>query len=121
MGIQSGRKSLTELRKFDEDLVAKRILEYDNPLDYIKNPMFSSQNTYEERLYEAVCRGDITPTPKQLAPLRCRYLTNNLPFLKIAPFKLEEVALEPYIVVYHDVMSDKEIEIVKELSQPKVI
>lgn len=65
-----------------------------------------------KKLYEAICRGDVTPTPKELAPLRCRYITNTSAFLKIAPLKLEEVSLDPYVVVFHEVMYDSEIEII---------
>lgn len=118
--MERNRASLTELRNFDEQIMAKRIVAYENPMEHIVNPMFSVDSLYEDRLYEAVCRGDITPPPKQLASLRCRYVTNKAAFLTIAPFKLEEVALEPYIVVYHDVIYDKEIEIVKSLSEPRV-
>uniref|UniRef100_A0A6B2EEH2 procollagen-proline 4-dioxygenase n=1 Tax=Phlebotomus kandelakii TaxID=1109342 RepID=A0A6B2EEH2_9DIPT len=73
----------------------------------------------ERRLYEMLCRGDIKPSPTQLAPLRCRYATNNIAFLRIAPLKLEEANLSPYIVIYHDVMSDEEIEVVKKLAKPR--
>uniref|UniRef100_A0A1B0CQR2 procollagen-proline 4-dioxygenase n=1 Tax=Lutzomyia longipalpis TaxID=7200 RepID=A0A1B0CQR2_LUTLO len=73
----------------------------------------------ERRLYEMLCRGEIQPLPIQLAPLRCRYATNNRAFLKIAPLKLEEASLSPYIVIYHDVMSDEEIEVIKKLAKPR--
>lgn len=120
-GIIHGKKSLTEIRQFDEDLIAKRIVQYEHPMDHIQDPMNFLNDLYEVRLYEAICRGDIKPTPKQLAPLRCRYVTNNRDFLKIAPFKLEEVSLEPYIVLYHDVIYDREIKVIKEISQPQVM
>lgn len=38
----------------------------------------------------------------------------------LAPVKVEEFYLNPYIVLFHDVISDKEIEIVKQISIPKV-
>ena len=52
--------------------------------------------------------------------LRCRYVTNNNPFLLLAPVKEEEVFLKPRLVVYHDVISEEEMETVKRLSKPKV-
>ncbi|XP_059621208.1 prolyl 4-hydroxylase subunit alpha-1-like isoform X1 [Phlebotomus argentipes] len=73
----------------------------------------------ERRLYEMLCRGDIKPSPIQLAPLRCRYATNNSAFLRIAPLKLEEASRSPFIAIYHDVMSDEEIEVVKKLAKPR--
>lgn len=33
---------------------------------------------------------------------------------------MEEASLNPYIVVYHDVLYDSEIEKIKEISLPKV-
>lgn len=76
--------------------------------------------TEERRLYEMLCRNEIGQTPQQIAKLKCRYVTNKSPFLKIAPLKLEEANLQPYIVVYHDVMYDNEIELVKHLARPRV-
>lgn len=77
-------------------------------------------NLPEKRVYEMLCRGDLKQTPKQLAKLSCRYVTNSSPFLKIGPLKLEEANLVPYIVLYHEVISDKEIEVVKEMAKPRV-
>lgn len=119
-GLLRGQKSLTEIRQFDEDLIAKRIVDYENPMEHVQDPMNNLNDLYEVRLYEAICRGDISPSPKQLASLRCRYVTNKLAFLKIAPFKLEEISLDPYIILYHDVMYDKEIDVIKNISQPQV-
>lgn len=60
-------------------------------------------------------------TPAEItSQLKCRYVNNNNPFLLIAPFKLEEAYLQPRIVIYHDVMSDNEIETIKRLAQPRV-
>ncbi|KAH8328021.1 hypothetical protein KR067_003073, partial [Drosophila pandora] len=52
--------------------------------------------------------------PKQ-NNLVCRYNATTTPFLKLAPLKLEEVSLDPYIVLYHNVISDREIEEMKGL------
>jgi len=58
--------------------------------------------------------------PKMEGRLRCRYVTNNVPYFFIQPIKMEEALLKPRIVVYHDVISDEEIETVKRLAQPRV-
>lgn len=75
---------------------------------------------YERRTYEQLCRGQLQPEPKLLAQLKCRYVKNGSPFLKIAPLKLEEASLKPYIVVYHEVLYDKEIELIKQMAKPRV-
>lgn len=74
----------------------------------------------ERRNYEMLCRGEIKPHIKITSQLKCRYVTNRSPFLKIAPLKLEEASLDPYIVVYHDVIYDSEIEIIKQMAKPRV-
>lgn len=52
--------------------------------------------------------------------LKCRYVTHNNSFLLIAPFKVEEAYHKPNIWIFHDVMSDSEIETIKKLSLPRV-
>ena len=74
----------------------------------------------EREKYEALCRGEKFMSPKVEARLRCKYVTNNSPFLLLQPFKMEEASLHPYITIYHEVISDDEIETVKRLAQPRV-
>lgn len=38
----------------------------------------------------------------------------------MGPIKLEELSLDPYIVTYHDVLYDVEIEYLKQESKPRV-
>lgn len=66
-----------------------------------------------------VCRGEVEKSPKEKAELHCRYVSNS-PFSKLAPFKVEEANLDPYIVVYIDVLSDNEIEVVKNITKPNI-
>lgn len=74
----------------------------------------------ERRQYEKLCRGENVRDAKLLSQLKCRYVTNKSPFLKIAPLKLEEASLKPYIVIYHDVIYDREIELIKQMAKPRV-
>lgn len=67
-----------------------------------------------------LCRNEILLTPAELSKLKCKYVTNNSYFLKIAPLKLEEAYLKPYIVIYHEVIYDEEIEFVKKMAKPRV-
>ncbi|KAK9754310.1 Prolyl 4-Hydroxylase alpha-subunit, N-terminal region [Popillia japonica] len=86
--------------------------------------------------YEALCRGHRNPSDKVLAKLKCRYMDNGNPFLKIAPFKVEEAYANPDflkiapfkveeayanpdILIFHDVMADDEIATIKALAQPR--
>lgn len=74
----------------------------------------------ERQLYEKLCRGEVKPSPIQLAPLRCRYVSLNNYYLKLGPLKMEEASLTPYIVVYHDVITDDEITTIQEMAKPRV-
>jgi prolyl 4-hydroxylase len=58
--------------------------------------------------------------PEIEARLRCRYITNNVPYFFIQPIKMEEALMNPRIVIYHDVISDEEIDTLKKLAQPRV-
>lgn len=77
---------------------------------------FDYYDSKQKEQYEKLCRKEIVPSAKQLAPLRCRYITNNSPFLKIAPLKVEELHLDPDVYLFHDVIYDKEIDILKDIS-----
>lgn len=89
-----------------------------------------SPKTFEERIilyddtqeeaYKKLCRREIQQTPVAQAPLRCTYITNDIPFLKIGPIKVEEASIDPYIVTFHDVLYDSEIEYIIARSKPTV-
>ena len=71
-------------------------------------------------LYEQLCRGEIELPVEVGKELKCRYLDNGKPFLRIAPFKIEEAYLKPMIWIVHDVMTDDEIATIKKLAHPRV-
>ncbi len=73
----------------------------------------------EHAKYQKLCRGEKLISMKRESELRCRYYEGHHPYLKIAPYKEEEVHLDPRIVIYYDVLSDSEIETVKTLSTPR--
>lgn len=81
---------------------------------------FSKENQADDTLVK-LCRGEALHEPKELSKLKCRYVTNEVAFLKIAPIKMEVVNLEPYIVVFHDVLYDREIEEIKQVAKSKVM
>ncbi|XP_026848966.1 prolyl 4-hydroxylase subunit alpha-1 [Drosophila persimilis] len=64
--------------------------------------------------HESGCRGLF---PKR-TNLVCRYNSTTTPFLRLAPLKMEEVNHDPYIVMYHQVLSDREMEEMKQLARP---
>ncbi|GFT62807.1 prolyl 4-hydroxylase subunit alpha-1 [Nephila pilipes] len=68
--------------------------------------------------YEKLCRGEHVKTPFEESQLHCRYTTNNSSYFLLQPIKEEQLSLDPQILVYHDVISDKDMELFKQLAVP---
>lgn len=73
-----------------------------------------------ELIYSKACRGILKQDESIVSKLKCHYEMKS-PFSQIAPFKVEEANLDPYILVFHDVVFDSEIAVFRELSKPKVL
>ncbi|XP_040885369.1 prolyl 4-hydroxylase subunit alpha-1-like isoform X2 [Toxotes jaculatrix] len=76
----------------------------------------------ERKKYEELCRGEgIRMTPRRQSRLFCRYYDNNRhPRYVIGPVKQEDEWDSPRIVRYYNIVSDKEMEKVKELAKPRL-
>ncbi|XP_022243855.1 prolyl 4-hydroxylase subunit alpha-1-like [Limulus polyphemus] len=72
----------------------------------------------EREKYEMLCRGEKLMNKIEEGKLKCHYYTNNHPYYLLQPVKEEEAFLRPRIVMYHNILSDKEIEVVKTLATP---
>ncbi|MEE6479381.1 hypothetical protein FKM82_012236 [Ascaphus truei] len=85
---------------------------YARPLDYLP----------ERDTYEALCRGEGEKmTPRRQKRLFCRYHDGNKsPYLLLGPVKEEDEWDSPRIVRYINVLSDEEIDKIKELAKPKL-
>jgi prolyl 4-hydroxylase len=57
---------------------------------------------------------------KIIKKLKCYYLNHN-PLLSIAPIKAEKIHLKPEIWIYHEFITNEQIETMKNLANPKVI
>jgi hypothetical protein len=57
---------------------------------------------------------------KLLAELKCWYDTRHQFYFLLMPIKIEQHSFEPAIYTFHDVLSDEEIETIKELAKPLV-
>ncbi|XP_065087112.1 prolyl 4-hydroxylase subunit alpha-2-like [Ochlerotatus camptorhynchus] len=71
-------------------------------------------------LYHVLCRGEYERPVSQLSILHCRWDYGKSSFTRIAPFKMEEVSLDPHIVIYYDVISSKEIDKLIKLGRPQI-
>ncbi|XP_016961418.1 prolyl 4-hydroxylase subunit alpha-1-like isoform X2 [Drosophila biarmipes] len=73
------------------------------PKESEKNQLYQWIN--EEILTKRNCRAIF----RQQSRLHCRYNSSTTPFTRIAPLKMEELSSDPYMVIYHDVIYDREI------------
>ncbi|KAG5683348.1 hypothetical protein PVAND_012634 [Polypedilum vanderplanki] len=85
--------------------------------DFPKNGIYSLEK--EEILYSKMCRKEGLKSPKESAALKCRYLSISA-FSKIAPYKIEEADHHSNLVIFHEIISDSEIEILKNISRQKL-
>ncbi|XP_061692820.1 prolyl 4-hydroxylase subunit alpha-1b isoform X2 [Syngnathoides biaculeatus] len=91
-----------------------------------KQKQKKDRNTFtlmpEKKKYEMLCRGEgIKMTPRRESRLFCRYYDNNRnPFYLLGPVKQQDEWDSPYIVRFLNIISDKEIEKVKELAKPRL-
>lgn len=58
---------------------------------------------------------------KKRDQLYCSYTSSSSAFLKLQPIKQEVVSLHPQLVIFHDIISDQEIETIKQLALPTVL
>ncbi|CAF3797737.1 unnamed protein product [Rotaria magnacalcarata] len=70
---------------------------------------------------EEICRQQHAQlSKKRQATLFCRYRHNNHPYLILIPVKEEKVLDEPAVFLFHDVVSDSDIEKIKALAVPRL-
>ncbi|KAL1280849.1 hypothetical protein QQF64_015449 [Cirrhinus molitorella] len=112
----------------------KQLLNLDPTNDEVRaqlNRLIRSQRTSnpdifilstESSDYETLCRGEIDEmTIKRQSALSCRYSTGGgNPRLMYAPVKEEVEWDDPQIIRYHDIISDREIEFLKNISRPQL-
>jgi prolyl 4-hydroxylase len=55
-----------------------------------------------------------------VAKLKCWYDSRRKPYFLLMPIKVEQNSIEPAIYTFYEMLSDAEIEIIKELAAPQV-
>ncbi|OWF53001.1 Prolyl 4-hydroxylase subunit alpha-1 [Mizuhopecten yessoensis] len=74
------------------------------------------RNLHTKQSYEQLCRGAVEDKLKDPS-LVCTYTNNdNHPLLVIQPAKMEILSWSPYIVIYHDILSDSEASTLQNLT-----
>jgi prolyl 4-hydroxylase len=92
---------------FNEHGTSRISFEHPYDVKIIKDGMYSRRKEFE--LVSDVCRGKLRRNVMEMSRLRCRYASSS-PFTLLAPFRMEEVNLDPYIVTYLNVLSHNEIQ-----------
>ncbi|XP_025200855.1 prolyl 4-hydroxylase subunit alpha-3-like [Melanaphis sacchari] len=68
---------------------------------------------------------DLCRTGKSVRPLtfdsKCRYQTKNSAYWTLMPFKEEDISINPSIKLYHDIIYDEEIKIIKKMASEDLI
>ncbi|CAD5215722.1 unnamed protein product [Bursaphelenchus okinawaensis] len=86
----------------------------------VTNPRPLDGLEYKERnIYEALCRNEVPVSVKATSQLYC-YYKRDRPYLILAPFKIEILRYNPLAVLFKDVISDDEVEIIQSLASPKL-
>lgn len=100
-----------------EDKVVKEKLEI---LDVNSLPRKSVKKASENEWYDALCRGENVPNHSTNSMLKCSYVNNGHPLLIIGPVKEERVSLNPFIAIYHDVVTEKQANQIKQDAFPSL-
>nr|AQZ26744.1 prolyl 4-hydroxylase subunit alpha-1 [Aurelia sp. 1 GW-2014] len=84
----------------------------------------SKQDEWQERAsqmdYEKLCRGETRKlTLREKQKLVCWYQT-TAPRTKLKPLKVERVWISPEIFIYRDILSESQMQKIKELATPKL-
>ena len=86
----------------------------------VKEAETTKKSTEEFSSYKKLCRGESDLSPAYVAKLKCRYDFGHHPYLRLAPYKSEDVYLNPRLTIYYDVLLDSETNTVKEFASPRV-
>lgn len=102
-----------ELERARQVVIRDPELRNDRPLDGVRaSPDFLD--------YERLCRGEQVFRPisdAERTQLVCRY-RRHIPIFYIRPLKEELLNVDPKVVIYHDVITESEIAMIKQLATP---
>uniref|UniRef100_A0A0K0DP84 P4Hc domain-containing protein n=1 Tax=Angiostrongylus cantonensis TaxID=6313 RepID=A0A0K0DP84_ANGCA len=104
--------------KWYEDMLNGKDMEGELPP--VVNRRVENDGIVERDAYEALCRGETVAIPPEVEKKLYCYLKMDKQFLKLAPIKVEILRLEPLAVLFKEVMSDYEMEVIKAVATPKL-
>ncbi|EPY83512.1 prolyl 4-hydroxylase subunit alpha-3 precursor, partial [Camelus ferus] len=111
----------------DNKRMARNVLKYEKLLAEGPNPAVAEAVIQRPNVphlqtrdtYEGLCQTlGSQPTHYQIPSLYCSYETSSSPYLLLQPIRKEVIHLEPYVVLYHDFVSDAEAQKIRGLAEP---
>lgn len=118
--ISKNEDTINEVDKeeIEEKLKVFETMEVQDPYDEYYGYLSYRHTDIERIITHQVCRGALTRSAKETKHLHCKFVSFT-PFSSIAPFKLEEANHDPYIVIYHEVISEAEVDTLLAIARPK--
>lgn len=112
--LKSDNEALEELKT---ELEIAALLEEDNIKDKLDEDISGSHYTAKKDsiLISETCMGLRQQNATAKSKLYC-FMQSKTNFTKIAPFKVEVLNIDPYVVVFYDVVSDEEIKTLQKIS-----
>ena len=118
-------------KAIDRDFVVKPYLINSDLKKRKKQPKFVVEEDFEKINYNELlpadwffmktCRyGGQTRKLVKTKEVNCRLLHHRNPYLRLGPFKEEQKSERPYAVVFHDILSDIEMNYLVEESRPNL-
>ncbi|XP_055381412.1 prolyl 4-hydroxylase subunit alpha-2-like [Condylostylus longicornis] len=113
MAIQLIQKAISEDPEYEH--LYKQLDSYEKVLRLYMNT--TKINTLQEKeYYRIACRGEARKSSELTRQLYCIYKNGLHPFLKLAPIKVEIKNINPYVMIFHDVLYENEIEMLQLMS-----
>jgi prolyl 4-hydroxylase len=104
----------------DKKLKAKKKHQITVDAELMKN-LKNRDELSKDYLFMKICRkGPIFPPLFMMKRINCRYLHHNDPYLKLGPFKEEQASELPYVVIFHDILSENETDWLITNATPKL-
>lgn len=111
-------------------MLLKPYLVDDNLEKKKKQPKFIKENKHHftgtadkmvlEDYFAKVCRDGFMFWKRIKIGLKCRFLHHNDPYLKLGPFKEDQVSDRPYAVIFRDILSPPEIDFLIDYATPRL-
>ncbi|CAL4083493.1 unnamed protein product, partial [Meganyctiphanes norvegica] len=119
------QKMVTHLAQSSDEKTLDQFSGLGIPTSFQKK-IYSDKKEFEQidgidDLYRRLCRGEKVQPPEAYIGMKCGYVFGNTGYRKMMPFKAELIWAEPVVVIYHDVLTDREADHMKALTQDNLV